>query len=133
MNKKGVTLVELIAVLVIMGLIATILLPNMNKIIQGSKRTSGNIQESEIIEAAKNYLADNIEDSITFDNNSTAYITLEQLLDGGYLSREPKEPKTGDSYDLTHSKVVVTKNNNKYTYTLSLIVEELDELEQDAD
>ena len=126
MNKRGITLVELIAVLVIIGLIATIVLPNINKIIKDSKDTTENVQESEIIEAAKSYLADNIEDSISFDNNQTATVSLDQLLTGGYLSREPKDLNTGEDYDLANSKVTIKKEGNKYTYTVSLIIESLE-------
>ena len=40
MNKKGFTLVEVLAVIILLGLIAAILIPNYNKTIEKSKKNS---------------------------------------------------------------------------------------------
>lgn len=120
MNKKGVTLVELIAILALIALIATIFFPNINRILNKSKNTSGTVQDSTIVESAKSYLMDHIEDDISFDDTSQVDIKLKVLVDEGYLSREPKQPKTGKSYDLNNSSVTITKVNESYNYTLNL-------------
>ena len=123
MNKRGITLIELIAVLAIMALIATILLPNINKIIVGTKKTNEDIQVVDIKKAAEAYVVDNIGDTLVFtEQSNTADITFKQLLDGGYLSREPKDPKTGNDYDLEESKITVTKENNSYKYEISFVL-----------
>ena len=120
MNKKGITLIELMAVIALIAIIATIFFPNINRILNKSHNQSGQVQESTIIESTETYLTDHIGDDIDFDVNPSITIKLKDLVDGGYLTREPKEPGTGKLYDLDTSTVVVTKENNKYDYTLNL-------------
>ena len=120
MNKKGITLVELLAVLALIALVATILIPNINKHIIGSKNKARTIQESTIIESAKAYVMDHINEDINFDTNNSVTIKLFDLVDGGYLTDEPKEAKTGKEYNLESSTIVVTKINNEYEYKLNL-------------
>ena len=120
MNKKGITLIELMAVIALIAIIATIFFPNINRILNKSHNQSGQVQESTIIESTETYLTDHIGDDIDFDVNPSITIKLKDLVDDGYLTREPKEPGTGKLYDLDTSTVVVTKENNKYDYTLNL-------------
>lgn len=135
MNKRGITLIELIAVLAIMALIATILLPNINKIIRGSKNTNRDIQISNIKKAAEAYVVDHIGEDVQFtDENNTSDITFKQLLDGGYLSSEPKDPNNGNSYNLELSKVQVTKEGNSYKYEISFVIQpKVEEPNEDTD
>ena len=58
MNKKGFTLVELLAVIVILALIAIIAFPNVTKLIKGAKKDTNTVQFSVIEESLKNYIAE---------------------------------------------------------------------------
>lgn len=120
MNKKGITLVELIAVLAIIGLLAIIVVPGITKNIIDSKNKANKVQDSNIKEAAQSYLADHIGDDITFDESDTVTITLKVLVEEGYLTAHPSNPKTGEEYDLNASSVLVTKVNASYKYDLDL-------------
>ena len=121
MNKKGITLVELIAVLAILAILAVTAVPVINNVLLDSKNDTKKVQENNIKEASENYLTDNIGDTISFSNdNNTAEVTLQQLVDGGYISGDLTDPKTKASYNLQTSKVQITKNNNNYTYNVIL-------------
>lgn len=116
MNKKGLTLVELLAVLVVIGLVSLIIYPNITKNMTNSQDKTIEIQKSSIKEAAKLYLADNVEIVDT-----EIEVTLNKLVEEGYLTGEYKSPKTGKDYDLNISKVKIKKENNEYLYEIELI------------
>lgn len=120
MNKKGVTLIEVIAIIALIALVLGILFPNANRLIKKAKNSSSTVQDSTIVESAKNYLADHIEEDVSFDETSTITITLKQLVDGGYLTKNPADPNNNKKYNLNTSTVLITKSNNDYNYTLNL-------------
>ena len=120
MNKKGITLIEVIAIIALIALIAGLLFPNVNRLINKTKKDTNVIQDKNIIEAARVYLTDHIGDDINFDEEPTVKVSLKQLVDGGYINNNPKQPDTNKSYNLNTSFVKITKNDNGYSYTLIL-------------
>ncbi|MEK5056152.1 prepilin-type cleavage/methylation domain-containing protein [Niallia circulans] len=58
-NEKGLTLIELLAVIVILGIIAAIAIPSISGIIQKSKEDAVKADAITILNAAKNYVAGN--------------------------------------------------------------------------
>ena len=120
MNKKGITLVELLAVLVLLSIIAVIAVPLTLNLIKDSKNDADTINKSNIKEAAELYVADKIGYEIDFNINPTTTITLKQLLDGGYISGDIKDQLSNKNYNLDTSTIIVTKENNNYTYTVNL-------------
>ena len=58
MNKKGFTLIELIAVLGLLGLLITISVPTITNILKNNKQTSLDRIQDTIVTAAKNYAID---------------------------------------------------------------------------
>ncbi|EOR25499.1 MAG: prepilin-type N-terminal cleavage/methylation domain-containing protein [Niallia nealsonii] len=58
-NEKGLTLIELLAVIVILGIIAAIAIPSISGIIQKSREDAVKSEAITIINAAKNYVAAN--------------------------------------------------------------------------
>lgn len=58
-NEKGLTLIELLAVIVILGIIAAIAIPSISGIIQNSKEDAVRADAITILNAAKNYAAAN--------------------------------------------------------------------------
>ena len=57
MNKKGFTLVELLAVIVILALLALVAYPNVTKIISDAKGKTKTIQMASLEKAAETYVA----------------------------------------------------------------------------
>ena len=92
MNKKAFTLIELIAVITIIGLIATITVPIIWDAIKSSRDKAFERQKEMIIDAAKRYAADN-----ATSIGETSSITIGELKDKGYLSTKgisnPKDKK----------------------------------------
>lgn len=125
MNKKGLTLVELIAVIAIIALLALIIYPQVTKLLAGSKTDTNSIQEKSIRDAAETYLADNI-GTISFESN-TAIVTLKTLVDGGYLSGTIKNTRNNRNYNLQSSIVTISRTgtspNYSYTYRVTLVDE----------
>jgi type IV pilus assembly protein PilA len=77
-NRKGVTLVELLAVLVIMGIIAAIAVPTIGGLIESSKQKAAEASYTAVLSAAQNYVSgEGLEASDTF--TSTDLVTDEYL------------------------------------------------------
>lgn len=76
-NKKGLTLIELIAVLVILGIIAAIAIPTIGNTINTQRQRAAEAEWSAIISAARLYIAQNDED---------AAFSMTDLFDGDYIT-----------------------------------------------
>ena len=59
MSKKGFTLVEVLAVIILLGLIAVIIIPNYNKSIEKSKKQSFEQSLNGLVRSIENYVANN--------------------------------------------------------------------------
>ncbi|WP_274382321.1 prepilin-type N-terminal cleavage/methylation domain-containing protein [Paenibacillus paridis] len=95
-NQKGLTLIELLAVLVIVGIIAAIAIPAIGGTIEKSKTKADTASETLIVEAAVRYMVDN-------EGASTPVttVTVDQLVSGGYLTKAPTFNKGGNTVVLT--------------------------------
>lgn len=77
-NEKGLTLVELLAVIVILGIIAAIAVPSIGGIIQGSREKAVIADAQNALSAASLYFVDN--DSATIKD-----VTLEKLISEDFM------------------------------------------------
>ena len=98
MDKKGFTLVELIAVIVLLAATALIAVPIVNRTIKNSKEKAYNAQKAEIVTAAKKYV---LENGITVDSEPV-YITLRKLVSNSYFEK-------GNIYDPRNEENLITK------------------------
>lgn len=84
-NEKGLTLVELLAVLVILGIIAAIAVPAVGNILQKSKEDAVKSEAIQVINAAKLYVAaEGIDGDATLgttDGNNQLIPYLEEVTD----------------------------------------------------
>ena len=80
MNKKGFTLVELLAVVVIIGIIAAIISPKVLRIIEDSKNKGYKEMENTIAMAAKEYIID-----VYFEDEDSYIVDIDTLVDAGLM------------------------------------------------
>jgi type IV pilus assembly protein PilA len=92
-QQKGLTLVELLAVIVILGIIAGIAVPSVNGIIENSKKDAHDANINMIEAAAK--LATIAE---LPDTDQVKGYSVTELFNGGYLEEVPTNPVDGSEY-----------------------------------
>ena len=101
MNKKGFTLVELMAVIAIIIFIGIIVVPGVLDIIKENREKGYSEIERRLEEAAAKYMANEYVDS----NVDSIIVTKEQLIETGYIK---------EVYDLKNNSIcdayVVVKN-----------------------
>lgn len=119
MKKDGFTLVELLAVVVIIGITYLIIFPSVTSFIDKSKEKSYNIQVDLIEKASKKWVVDNTDELLKKDpyHLNNINLTLTTLKKEGYLQDEFIEnPKTKK---IMTGCVVVSyqSNKNQYEYT----------------
>ena len=91
MNKKGFTLVEVLAVIILLGLIAAILIPNYNKTIEKSKKNSFKESLNGLVRTIENYVANNPNEIVQYKQEYTNIFSIEldadniNQLESGYF------------------------------------------------
>lgn len=113
-KRKGFTLAELLAVIVILGIITSITVPIVTDQIDKYKTKVCVTQYDNILNAARSYGADHLTEL-----GKSKTITLKTLNDGGYIDASNlKDPVTKNtiSQDL---KIIIEKVGKKYKYFLS--------------
>ena len=116
MNKKGFTLVELLAVIVILSIILVIAVPSVNRYIKQSKEKAYNTQISTIIEAAQAYASAN-SGLLPRKEEFVVKITLGQLKSSGLIKEEVKNPND-DKYFDDALTIEIKKKGETYTYDI---------------
>ncbi len=117
--KKGFTLVELLGVIVILGIIATLTVPLIQRTIIEKNEEAYNLQIKSFEDAAKNWANDHIYE-LTCENTCVnpplKTLTIEELQKEGFLDDgEISNPKGGKFN--TQNYVTITKVDGKYKYT----------------
>ena len=112
LNRKGYTLIELLAVILIISLIIALSIFGIIKAINSSKGKAATLSEKSIKEAAETYATEKNDDSsywldITNKENKYFCITIEELMNKGLLDK--KANIESKDFDI-HSYVLVKKN-----------------------
>lgn len=127
MNKKGLTLVEMLLVVVLIGVIGLIVLPNISKMLNQADDKEALGKAKLLRETLRMYVKDN-EDTLNWSydgknrilNNS---VTLDNLI--GTTGANPDLKNIGCS--ITDLNVVGTPNDNiydtSYTYTYKICIQ----------
>lgn len=114
--KKGFTLVELLAVIVVLGLLITLVSPKLLGVFDENSDRLYNNTILEIERFAKLYLIDNADLYFEIDENGYVDIQMSNLCDSKLLSCPVIDPKDDSEIN---GYVRVTKdssNENKYIY-----------------
>ena len=113
MNKRGFSMIELLATITILGVLVTVAIGSVSLILKKGRENYYQSQRNNLIGAAKSYYQSN-RSLLPKDLGDTGTVTLKALNDNKFidkvLSSDKKTPCNPDD-----TKVVVTKtDNNKY-------------------
>ena len=127
LNNKGFSLVEVLAVIIIIGVIATIAAPTVSKYINGSKLTTFIAYENSMEDAAKNAVLDCVGNNSSKcelpEKGETNEIKLSYLINEGFID-EIKSPD-GGKCDFDKSFVrVENRGNLNYKFKVCLYCDE---------
>lgn len=113
-RRNGFTLAELLGVITVLGLIAFIVFPNVNKAMKNSKTKLYNQQISLIETNAKRW---GVEHTELLPDSGVYYLSLDELIKGGYVSqKEVKDPRNNNP--MTGCVAIMFNSEyNQYVYT----------------
>lgn len=113
MNKKGFTLVELLAVIAILLLLISLITPKIIGQIENSKDVAYNEQIEELINASRIYMSQH--NNLLLDD---AYvISFQELKNSGLITSDKVlDPRTNQ---ILTGCIIVKYENNKYQYQYS--------------
>ena len=117
-NKKGFTLVELLAVIVILGILALIIVPAISSYIVNTKDETYRSHETTMAEAAKSYTVECIKGNKQCtlpSKGSSTEIYLNELIEQEYIDKI-KNPTDNKDCDYTNSYVIVKSVEDDYDY-----------------
>lgn len=117
--KKGFTLVELLAVLVILGAIVLVSVPSLISTNKASKENEYNEFMTTIENAAETYVEIHPDKYADLKNGvtSSATISTETLVSSGVVEGNMVNPKTGNRIINEASSVNVQNSSGVLTYT----------------
>lgn len=121
MNRKGFTLVELLAVLVILGIIAILAIPSINSSMSRTREKQNAKRIDLIISSAYEYVSENrnkISNFLRKNGVDSCYIEVDDLINGNFLSDDLSLDMKNNKFD---GLILYVKNeygSDDYSYVL---------------
>lgn len=114
--KKGFTILELAMVIVLIGMIALIAFPLIDRYINNVREDMYETQINNIILAAKDWGFDNR--LMLPKDNEVLELTLGELIEADYISGNIINPNTNDPFS-ENCLIIIKKNSQSYSYEFS--------------
>ena len=122
-SNKGFTLVELLAIILIIALIGIIAVPNISKQMKKNEDRQQRLLNQRITNAAHTYAAKYYADKMVDDDETdVASFTLENLEQDGLLDLNDNECKDKDSYTRKNVAISVTRNDANIFFNFDNII-----------
>jgi type IV pilus assembly protein PilA len=120
-NQRGMTLVELLAVIVILGIISAIAVPSIGGLINNTKKDAHIANAQQMVSAAR--MAVSGSDSGIDLSSGTATVKLSYLESQGYLETVDNPSDKTNGYNKDTSVVKISKNisTGSLSFTVTLI------------
>jgi type IV pilus assembly protein PilA len=125
-NQKGLTLVELLAIIVIIAVIGAIAIPTMNNVIRQTQTKAHRANAHMLVDTARNYMV-HTNYAMTA---ATEEITLAEMITAGLIQSAPVNPyRKAETYKTDKTLVEVTKTTtgsgssqvDKFSYKVTLV------------
>ena len=127
MKRNGFTLVELLAVIIIIGVLSLITVPVVDNVIKSSKQSAHDEQLELILSAAKEWGSKHMM-SLPADEGDTTTVTISVLKTSGLIDVNLKSP-VNDKCFSNDTVIVITRKNNNYVYNFDGDIEYSDTCE----
>lgn len=114
MNNKGLTLVELLGVLIVLSLIVTIVVPSVTRNLKTSRVQLCEHQLDSLVSASKNWLTDQMNES--YADVFKDGVFQSQLVDGKTLESNGYVAELDNEYK--DVQISITKDGNNYVYSI---------------
>ena len=112
-NKRGFTLIELVAVVALLSIVGLVVVISVNKQLDNQEKRKYEIYRESILEAAELYVEPriNIFPELSKLGDST-YVTAKEIISVNLLDSDLENPKTNSPIDQnTRIKITVGKDN----------------------
>jgi len=116
MKNKGFTLVELLAVIALLGVISTIVVITVNNTLKTSEEDLYQVQIENILTGAKTWASSNVF-SLPSNDGEEIILTLAQLKQDGFVEDDITNPKTKELFS-DSLQIKITRVDNNYTYEI---------------
>ncbi|MEG1647488.1 MAG: DUF5011 domain-containing protein, partial [Bacilli bacterium] len=117
-NNMGFTLIELLSVIALLGVLAFVIIPNIESILKNSKGSLYDKQIDLIETAAKLWSSDEKYKILLEKNESWPYvITLSDLQYFNFIEKDINNPKTKTPFS-ENTLILITKSNGKYVFNV---------------
>lgn len=114
---KGFTLAELLGVIAILGVIALITVPAINRSLDSGRDDLYETQIEQLKKGAEDYYTKNLDEMPDMEG-VIACKTLEDLQNEGYLPLDIKNPKTDKPFSALTKVCVEKKGEAEYLYSV---------------
>ncbi|MBQ6495004.1 MAG: type II secretion system protein [Bacilli bacterium] len=123
LNNKGFSLVEVLAVVVILGVLAVVMVPAVTNIINQNKEDNLNNLKKSILSAAKTYISDN-RYNITLDNSTCDSTNTSRGISkiGDNILNDNKLFISKISDYLSSTKIINPKDNSELNIENSYVI-----------
>lgn len=115
MKQNGFTLIEMIAVVILISLISLIFLPTITNQIANKKQKISEVAETLIFNATELYMSNRVTEYPKTAGN-TYCVSLDKLVQSDYLSNPVKDMTTGKEIPLTNYVKITVNNYNEYEF-----------------